>query len=208
VLPWDVRVPRHDDGRVLVWVQPTRASVRPDEPSPAIPVPRRPAISTSTSPPVAPIEREPSERRDVDWRREKDLAVDAAVAGIVRNEGYRALGPRESTGLREEELPASPFEPPPQHKFGDTGENALGDTVVWHSKSCYTVLEPAFNTQGQHGVKRDGQFMCIMPVGKEEPRGDLFEHIRKRQEQRKQLPATGQSQQVQSSPEKSPSGEN
>ena len=183
VLPWHVRVPRHDDGRVLVWVQPTRSSVR-REPPPPIPTPGKRAPSISPSTPVAPIELEPIVRKEVDWSREKDLAVDDAVAGIIRNEGYRAPGPREPSGLREERLPAAPFEPRPQHKLGDTGENALGDTVVWHSKSCYTVLEPAFNTFGQQGVKRDGQFMCIMPVGKEEPRGDLFDHLKKKPEKR------------------------
>jgi hypothetical protein len=185
-VPWRGRLPEHGEVLVSVWVQPIERQLRREVT--AIPVlPQRLSSSVSTTHPTPqrsePASDTPAAPREVDWRREGELAVDAAVADIVRNEGYRPLGPRETAGPRDEPPRPSIFEEP-KHRSGDTGKNAFGDSVVWHNESCYTVLESALSTLGQHGVVRDGQYFCVAPVGKKEPRGDLFEPIMKQRERK------------------------
>lgn len=106
-----------------------------------------------------------------DWKQSgADAAADAA-----RKE-YRALGPRPIDP--QVKAPRSPFKPPPKHKHGELGEDALENPVLWLSENCYVRFE---NRQ----LSLDDPFrsipmtLCTFPVGKLEPKGDLFEHLRK-----------------------------
>lgn len=108
-----------------------------------------------------------------DWKQSgADAAVDAA-----RKE-YRALGPRPIDP--KVKVPRSPFKPPPKHKHGELGEDALENPVLWLSENCYIRFE-------NRKLPLDDPFrtipmtLCTFPVGKLKPKGDLFEHLRKPQ---------------------------
>lgn len=108
-----------------------------------------------------------------DWKQSgADAAADAA------SKTYRPLGPRaEEPKIK---APRSPFKPPPKHKAGEVGEDALENPVVWLSENCYLRFE-------NRKLPLDDPFrsipmtLCVFPVGKLEPKGDLFEHLRKPQ---------------------------
>lgn len=107
-----------------------------------------------------------------DWKQSgADAAADAA-----RKE-YRALGPRaEEPKIK---MPRSPFkQQPPEHKFGDVGEDVQENPAVWLSDNCYVLLE-------NRKARPDDPFanipktLCKYRGSK--ARGDLFEHLRKPQ---------------------------
>ena len=106
-----------------------------------------------------------------DW---KQSGVDAAADAASKN--YRALGPRaEEPHIK---APRSPFKPPPKHKAGEVGEDALENPVVWLSGNCYLRLENRKAPPGDPFAQIP-MTLCVFPVGKLEPKGDLFEHLRK-----------------------------
>ena len=127
------------------------------------------------APPDLPSESAPtgSAMAPPDWKQSgADAAADAA-----RKE-YRALGPRPIDP--QIKAPRSPFKPPPKHKPGELGEDALENPVLWLSDNCYIRFE-------NRKLPLDDPFrsipmsLCTFPVGKLEPKGDLFEHLRKPQ---------------------------
>ncbi len=109
----------------------------------------------------------------MDWDANAELAARSAIDAVVREEGYRSFGfPRQRELPGEEELP-SIFEEP-RHEFGEAGVDAFGKPVVWLGGGCYQELDKSDDPL------RDRRTMCVLGVGKREPRGDLFDHIKKR----------------------------
>jgi hypothetical protein len=106
-----------------------------------------------------------------DWKQSgADAAADAA-----RKE-YRALGPRP--GEPAVKLPTSPFAPPPRHKYGEADVDELRNPILWLSEHCW--LRPRnFAAQPGDPFATVPMTFCSYPFGKKEPRGDLFEHLRK-----------------------------
>ncbi|WP_129776889.1 hypothetical protein [Peristeroidobacter soli] len=156
---------------------------QPREQRPPPPLTMAPVTGAITPPPqpgLAPLDL-PSEAAapsgsamaPPDW---KQSGTDAAADAASRN--YRALGPRaEAPKIK---IPRSPFKPPPKHKRGELGEDALENPVLWLSENCYIRFE-------NRKLPLDDPFrttpmtLCTFPVGKLEPKGDLFEHLRKPQ---------------------------
>lgn len=106
-----------------------------------------------------------------DWKQSgADAAADAA------RDNYRALGPRpEEPAVK---LPPSPFAPPPRHKFGEQDVDELRNPILWLSEHCW--LRPRnFAAQPDDPFATIPMTFCSFPFGKKEPRGDLFEHLRK-----------------------------
>lgn len=161
---------------VLIPMQPQERPSRP--PLTFAPVP---AAITSPPPPGLAPTNFPSETAaptgssmaPPDW---KQSGMDAAADAAGKN--YRALGPR----AEEPKIKASrsPFKPPPKHKHGELGEDALENPVVWLSEHCYVRLENRKAPPGDPFANIP-MTLCSFPVGKLEPKGDLFEHLRKQQ---------------------------
>ncbi|HEY5759817.1 MAG TPA: hypothetical protein VIU34_28540 [Steroidobacter sp.] len=107
-----------------------------------------------------------------DWKQSgADAAADAA-----RKE-YRALGPRaEEPKIK---MPRSPFkQQPPEHKFGDVGEDVQENPVAWLSDKCYVLLENR-KARPDDPIANIPMTLCNFRGSK--ARGDLFEHLRKPQ---------------------------
>lgn len=106
-----------------------------------------------------------------DWKQSgEDAAADAA------QDHYRALGPRpEEPPVKQS---PSPFAPPPRHKYGEVDVDDQKNPILWLSEHCW--LRPR-NLRAEPGdpFANVSMTFCSAPFGKKEPRGDLFEHLRK-----------------------------
>lgn len=168
------------------WYTPTSIVPPPPQPSDRRPLPPltvAPFTNAITSPPppgLAPMDlpSEPSAPTGSatalpDWKQSgADAAADAA------GKSYRALGPRPIDP--QVKAPRSPFKPPPKHKLGELGEDALENPVLWLSENCYVRFENRKAPPGDPFANIP-MTLCTFPLGKLEPRGDLFEHLRKPQ---------------------------
>lgn len=111
-----------------------------------------------------------------DWHASMEAAATAAVAKLIRGEGYRSLGPVEP-GETDSSPPPSIFQQP-KHRAGDIERDAVqGSTLVWHNDRCYTELRFPTIKDPNALVAAPNPPKCMQPLGKRKPRGDLFEVI-------------------------------
>ena len=127
--------------------------------------------SSSASPvPVASESPPPLHRL-----RELDTQAIAAraVAKIIEEENRRHLDGRKPVQITEPTVPTI-FEPP-RRSLGDVEHDPASDTTtIWHSVNCFTLMKP----QVLAGSSLPNYRQCMYGIGKPEPRGDLFEHLR------------------------------
>lgn len=160
--------------------EPARSLERPVPPKAAVSQ-RPPARSASAEEAdiASPIQHRPS----VDWYSESAAASAAAIDAIVREESYRHLGPYEKRFQIVEPKPPTPLFEQPKRKSGDIAPNPMGYDSVWYNEYCFTQLEqpviPALPRGPGDGVL-DTPFTCLFPMGASAPRGDLFEHLKKK----------------------------
>ncbi|GFE81628.1 hypothetical protein GCM10011487_36280 [Steroidobacter agaridevorans] len=175
--PWDERI-RAIDGatRSTLLLIPQRIDIRPRlSPDPAVEIsavnvdaPSPPSLAPMYLPTETPTG---SAMAPPDWKQSgAEAAADAA------RDNYRALGPRPAEpGVK---LPASPFAPPPRHKFGETDVDEQRNPILWLSDHCW--LRPRnFAAQPGDPFAAIPMTFCSYPFGRKEPRGDLFDHLRK-----------------------------
>lgn len=114
----------------------------------------------------------------IHWRESMDAAARAVTEKELREQGYRALGPRERRSDKTSS-PGSVFEQP-RRKAGDIDADPSGNALIWNNESCYTELK--FPTiKDQNGiVGAPNPPKCMAPAGKRPARGDLFEEIERR----------------------------
>jgi hypothetical protein len=143
------------------------------EPSRTLPIPTIPSLTPSQAASSAP---------KIDWPASAAVAAQDAVAKKLREEGYRNFGPRKIPSV-EPDVPSMFVDP--KHKAGDIDDDQLnGVTRIYHSEHCFTQLDfPTLKNLPQSG---DGPLSskanlprCMYSIGKPEPRGDLFEHLKK-----------------------------
>lgn len=106
-----------------------------------------------------------------DWKQSgADAAADAA------SKSYRSLGPRPREPAVKQ--PPSPFAPPPRHKYGEVDVDEQKNPILWLSEHCW--LRPR-NLRAEPGdpFANISMSFCSFALGKKEPRGNLFEHLRK-----------------------------
>jgi hypothetical protein len=173
------------ESRALTWVnvemsQRTFPAVPPKEATPE-PQMRTPRLSgspeanvPSTNENAATID--PSTIRD--WRRSMEAAATAAVGQALKDESYHPLGPVERAGAGSASAPA--FFEPPRRKAGDIDHDAVqGRTLIWHSEHCFTELRFATIKDPNALIGAPNPPKCMLPIGKREARGDLFESMEK-----------------------------
>ena len=96
-----------------------------------------------------------------------------AVAKIIEEESRRHLNGRKPVTITAPPVP-SMFEQP-RHSLGDVEHDPASDiTTVWHSDNCFTRIVP----KAVAGSSLPNYRQCMFAIGKREPRGDLFEHLR------------------------------
>ncbi len=171
-----------NDETSMTWI-----FVRPPEPAPpatdrpedrpaAPALPRstqRAAVSESSTTTVTT----PLPPRQIDWDANASYHARKAVEDSVA-ERYRNFGPRKPGPPPEPAVP-SLFEAEPD-VAGEEAEDIHGDPIVRLSKYCYQELEKRVPTARDY-VERDKVLIpkCMFPIGSPEPRGDLFEHLKR-----------------------------
>lgn len=96
-----------------------------------------------------------------------------AVAKIIEEENRRHLDGRKPVTIIEPTVP-SIFEQP-RRSLGDVEHDPASDTTtVWHNENCFTLIKP----KAAAGSSFPNYRQCMFGIGKPEPRGDLFEHLR------------------------------
>jgi hypothetical protein len=131
---------------------------------------KRVIAPVSPSPIPLPLENAaPSTPLELDT---KVIAADA-VAKIIEEEKRRHLDGRKPIKIAEPTVP-SLFEPP-RRSLGDVEHDPASDvTTIWHSENCFTLIMP----KDPAGSSLPNYRQCMFKIGKPEPRGDLFEHLR------------------------------
>jgi hypothetical protein len=124
----------------------------------------------------APVERA-SAPAPVDWAEEGELAAGSAISSIIREEGYRVIGPRKPSAPGANESPPSIFTEP-KHKFGDIERDPFGYDRVWHNERCFTDIGQPVSARPDARIGNVNSRKCLRPLGKKKPRGDLFEHLK------------------------------
>lgn len=124
-------------------------------------------------------------RAPIDWRGNA-LRSAEIVARDNAGEKYRSFGPRKEGQRGEPETP-SVFGNGPKHEYGAVGDDVTGDPVVWQSENCYTTLDKRVQTaldwvRGSPGTFASPAIWCVRAVGRREPDGTLFQHIRPHKE--------------------------
>lgn len=115
--------------------------------------------------------------RQIDWGAHAAFHARKAVEDGA-TERYRNLGPRKPGPPPEPKGPTL-FEREPE-VFGEVAEDTNGDPILRLSKHCYQELEKRLPTARDY-VDPDKLLLrkCMFPIGKPEPRGDLFEHLKR-----------------------------
>lgn len=133
------------------------------------------AEASSPIPPIRPEDLRPP----ADWEISGAISAQRAIDAIIRDEAYRSLGPREKKHqIIEPEQPRPIFDEP-KRRYGEVAKNALGYDSVWHNEHCYTQLEEPVSARPSASIDGVNPMTCVMSIGKGEPRGDLFEHLKK-----------------------------
>lgn len=150
----------------------------------APPAPRQPARETepaaNISEPIAPAV--PLPPRAIDWRSNAARSAQVVVEKGLE-EKYRSFGPR-ATQPGGDTSPPSAFGPPPKHKAGDV-DTIAGDPIVWLNERCYMELDKPVQSARDWVLANPGSFAAPQircEGGGSAPNGDLFEHIKKREE--------------------------
>ena len=161
-------------------------TIDPPERTPPSEEPRDPDIAApsivapsseprSTTPPVT-TPAEPLPPRQIDWNAHGSYAAKKAVEDSVTDK-YRNMGPRRP-GPPPEPVPPALFEEE-KEVFGEEGTDIHGDPMVRLNKYCYQELEKTVQTAQDWVNPRPREVRCMFNVGSREPRGDLFEHLKK-----------------------------
>ena len=144
----------------------------PDIATPAIAIaaPQLPTTTPDTTP------AEPLPPRQIDWSVHGAYAAKKAVEDSLTDK-YLNMGPRRP-GPPPEPVPPALFEEE-KEVFGEEGTDIHNDPVVRLNKYCYQELERTVRTAQDWVNPRPREVRCMFNVGSREPRGDLFEHLKK-----------------------------
>lgn len=172
-----------DVSRVSVWLDIDARSADED----VAPAPEAPAAETSLVEPAASLsERAPTiappdvapPAAPIDWSLSGGIAGQATVEDLVRREGYRPLGPR----TKQPDAPggAPSIYTTPKHKLGDVEPDPLNYDIVWLNDRCYIELGKPVTPRADAREGFPNIPKCrLIGIGRKEPRGDLFEHLKR-----------------------------
>jgi hypothetical protein len=167
-----------------VPAQTIEARVKARSPSSAASVQKEFSIARDAQPAMSPMK----------WRAAGTLAAQSAVEADLAAKRYRHFGfpaPPEP-----QEAPAPSIFEKSAHELGTTDEDVMGNPVVWLSDHCFQPLAnskpvktapdlglptaaKAVPNMGQPKVELP-LWKCSWGIGKREPRGDLFDHLKRR----------------------------
>lgn len=153
-------------------------------PPPPVPPPQpetsRPGIEPAVAARVPIPEPPPSMALSPPLRDWHDAAREVAGA-IGRGPSRRKFGeiPKVPAGRPREEYPPSIIFEKPLPRVGETVTTPEGETILWVSDKCYISLGTRSLTMAHIHQARQGIRRCNLALGKAEPRGDLFDSIKR-----------------------------
>ncbi|HEY5808422.1 MAG TPA: hypothetical protein VIT67_10665 [Povalibacter sp.] len=185
-LIWNARrIPYHEDDlpdTVAVWLRVDHPILPPSNPvtasePPAVATPHRAEHAAAIPQQAGTTEAVTAPPQQINWGAQAAYKAKKTVEDSV-TDSYRNFGPRK---------PGAPDEPQPpvlieeeKSAFGEEGTDVHGDPVVRLSEHCYQELERTVQTVRDYpGLSQAPQVKCFFPIGKPEPRGDLFEHLKR-----------------------------
>lgn len=149
-----------------------------------LPPPLAEPLATPSAPVQAPSlllpvpEAIPPPPMEYDWYGDA-RAVAGALGGSTerRTFGSAPAEPRRKLKSKPEGPP--PFFEQPLPRVGTTVRTPEGETILWVSDYCFISLSSQSLTMRDFHDARQGVRQCIIPLGKAEPRGDLFDHLKR-----------------------------
>jgi hypothetical protein len=175
---WQRPAPERKEQRALTWVDiEALPEVKPAESERSAPARERdrtvrPSRRRAVEP-ASPTIPAPS----IDWRATMEAAANSAAEKIIREEGYRALGPTER-GASESSVPGSIFERP-RRQAGDIDQEP-GRALIWHNERCYTELKFPTIKDPNAIVGAPNPPKCMYPIGSRRPRSNLFDDLKEK----------------------------
>lgn len=152
------------------------------------PLPPPPPVDAPSQAPVSiPLERLPFPIPIIELPADAakalpDWFADAReVAGAIGQEpSYRKFGetPKAPPGRPKEEYPPSIWEKP-LARVGKAYRTPEGEQILWVSDHCFISLGTQSLTMADFHKARNGIRRCNIALGWSEPRGDLFDHLKR-----------------------------
>jgi hypothetical protein len=152
----------------------------PSPPPSPVPIEQLPAPSLTIGPQPMPfldldvpaIDGEPNP----DWYGDAADVAGAIGSGPER----RTFGetPKAPQGRPKEEYPPSIYEKP-LPRVGTSYRTPEGEQILWVSDHCYISLGTQSLTMQDFHKAREGIRRCVIYAGKRNPRGDLFDHLKR-----------------------------
>lgn len=190
LLLWHARSSMHTvkDDSALTWLRlvpdvdvarrpiPTRTSPAPVQAEQQRHDPGQPSLESAPSvPALAPVE--PLPPRQIDWAAQATFNAKKTVEDAV-TERYRNLGARR-TEPQASGSPPSIFSPEAK-SFGDLDRDIDDNPRVRLNEHCYFELDDLILSASDMVTSGlPPMVKCSGKVGKREPRGDLFEHLKR-----------------------------
>ena len=103
-------------------------------------------------------------------------AIVGALRGSPGRRGFEIAAPSDHKLKSKPDGPPPLFEQP-LPRVGTTVTTPQGETILWVSDYCYISLSSTSLTMNAIHEGRQGVRTCSIPVGKREPRDDLFDHL-------------------------------
>lgn len=113
--------------------------------------------------------------REHDWYGDARAVAEAFGHDTTR----RGFGTRPSqSGPKPGAKPEPTVFERPLARVGTTVTTPEGETILWVSDYCYISLGSTSLTMQDIHQARQGVRHCFIPVGRREPRGDLFDPLK------------------------------
>jgi hypothetical protein len=148
----------------------TAADRGPSQAPASIPVEQLPFPIPVIDLPASEVESLP------DWFADARAVADA----IGKEPSYRKFGetPKAPPGRPKEEYPPSIWEKPLE-RVGKAYRTPEGEQILWVSDNCFISLGSQSLTMADFHKARNGVRRCNIGAGRREPRGDLFDHLKR-----------------------------
>ena len=159
----------------LDWV-PQAQPLPPSPTNEPAPMPSEPVQAPSLLLPVP--EAIPPPLIEYDWYGDA-RAVAGALGGPTERRAFGS-GPAESEpSLKSKPEGPAPLFEQPLPRVGTTVRTPEGETILWVSDYCFISLSSQSLTMKDFHDARQGVRQCIISIGEREPRGDLFDHLKR-----------------------------
>ena len=158
----------------IEWMPPL-PPLLPPPPLEPMPFSSEPAQAPSILLPVP--EAIPPPLMEYDWYGDA-RAVAGRLGGSTERRSFGKRPARDPPKLKSKPDGPPPLFEQPLPRVGTSVTTTEGETILWISDYCYISLSSTSLTMRDFHEARQGIRTCIIPLGKPEPRDDLFDHLK------------------------------